>query len=284
MSDDLLAQLRTDLSRTRAEAEKLEAMIARIEGKEESEGRLSTPLSSFLAEDNLNWEWLFGGVIPTGATCIFAGEGKVAGKTTMLIQMSLCLAAGRDPFYDCRVPRAAKTLYVAAEGARAALQNRIKTAVKSLGIDARAASGLWFIQKKETSDYMLGSRGLERMIGESGAQLVILDTIGYFMRGNESDNTDWKTHVMHPARRLTAKYGCTFIFVDHQSKPSAERKGVHKVRGASAKKDDCDVVLQLEPVPGEEESNKRTLWLSATKYAATRRWDLTFDAEKARFG
>lgn len=283
MTDDLLAQLKLDRAKALQEVEKLDHFIAQMQGGDEGDGKLVVPLAPFLQEDNLDWEWLFGGLIPTGSTCILAGEGKIAGKSTLIIQMSLCLAAGRSPFYECPVSRAAPVLYIAAEGARAALQNRIRTAARSLGMSPSDTRDFWHIQKKNVSDYRFGSAGLERMIDQSGAKLVVADTLGYFHKGNENDNTDFKAHVMHPLRQLTAKYGCAFVLVDHQSKPSPERKGVHKVRGASAKKDDCDVVMQLEPPPGEEMSDKRTLWLSATKYSATRRWDLRFDMAGARF-
>lgn len=283
MTDDLLAQLKADRARAMQEVEKLDQFIADYTGETPGDGNLVVPLVPFLREEHKSWSWLFDKLIPTGATCILAGEGKLAGKSTLIIQMSLCLAAGRSPFYECSVQRPAKTLYVAAEGARAMLQERISTAARSLGIDARAVSDLWYIQKQSASDYMLGSRGLEKMIDQSGAAMVVLDTIKYFHRGNNNDATDWVRHVMEPARRLTAKYGCAFVFIDHQSKPSPERKGIHKIGGTTSKKDDSDVIMQLEPPPGEEATDKRTLWLT-TKYAAGRRWDLKFDMANARFG
>ena len=285
MSASLLEQLREERSRAAAEVDKLDQIIAQMEGAEGGGESMTTPLPQFMQEDNTDWEWLFGGVIPTGATVLFAGEGKV-GKSTLIIQMTLCLAVGRSPFYNCPVSRAAKVLYVAAEGARAALQNRIRKAADSLGVRLnQPGADFWAIQKKNVSDYRLGGRGLSRMIEESQAQLVVLDTINYFHRGNDNDNTDWKRHVMEPVRNLTAKYGCAFLLVDHQSKPSPERTGVHRIKGASAKKDDCDVVFQLDFVPGEpEESGKRILRLSASKYSPKQRWDLMFSEADARFG
>lgn len=284
MSDDLLAGLRVDLERVEQERDQLIALIARLEGRtDDGDGRLTVPLAPFLAENNLEWEWLFGSVIPTGATCILAGEGKVAGKTTLILQMSLCLAAGKSPFYDCPVSRSAKTLYVAAEGARAALQHRIRTCARSMGISPDVISDLWHVQKKDATDYMLGSRALEKMIDESGAALVVLDTIKYFHKGNNNDATDWVRHVMTPARALTAKYGCAFVFVDHMSKPTPERKGLHRIGGTKSKSDDCDVIMELEPPQGEPLSDKRRLSLT-TKYAEPRCWDLRVDFTSARFG
>ena len=282
--DELVRQLEEDRERTVREVEKIDRLIAQLKGVEGGDdGRLTVPLAPFLAEDNLDWEWLFGGVIPTGATCILAGEGKIAGKTALILQMSLCLAAGKSPFYNCPVSRSAKTLYVAAEGARAALQHRIRTCAKSMGISPSIVSDLWHIQKRDTSDYLLGSRSLEKMIDESGAALVVLDTVKYFHKGNNNDATDWVRHVMTPARTLTAKYGCAFVFVDHMSKPTPERKGIHRIGGTKSKSDDCDVILELEPPQGEPLSDKRRLTLT-TKYAEPQCWDLRVDFANARFG
>lgn len=283
MADSLIESLKADREQKLRDLQKIDEFIAGLEGVDGGDSRMTVPLAPFLKEDNLDWEWLFGGIVPTGATCILAGEGKIAGKTLLILQMSLCLAAGKSPFYNCPVSRAARTLYVAAEGARAALQHRIRTCAKNLGLEPGIISDLWHIQKKDASDYMLGSRGLEKMIDESGAALVVLDTVKYFHKGNNNDATDWVRGVMAPARKLTAKYGCAFMFIDHMSKPSAERKGLHRIGGTKSKTDDCDVILELEPPPGEPLGDKRRLTLTS-KYAEPQIWDLRVNFGNARFG
>lgn len=281
MSDELLASLKADREKALKEVEKIDAFIAQLGGAFDNEP-LTTTLGGFMQERLLDWEWLFGGTIPTGSTGILAGDPK-SGKSTLITQMALCLAAGRSPFYDCTVPRAGKILYIAAEGARAAYQNRVRTAAKSLGISLTGAEAArWFIQKKHVSDYMLGSPGLRKMVGETKPDLLVLDTLGYFHRGNENDATDWKRHVMHPARALTAEHGCSIMFVHHQTKESAERKGAQRVRGTTAMIGDCDYLLQLDNVPGDDE--KKLLSLSLSKYSQTRQWSLKYSAADARFG
>ncbi len=283
MSDELLASLKADREKALKEVEKIDAFIADLEGQKD-DGVLTTPLSGFVQESLLDWEWLFGGVVPTGSTGILAGHPK-SGKSTLVTQMALCLAAGRSPFYECNVSRAGRVLYIAAEGARAAYQNRVRTAARTLGIRISGADAeRWFIQKKSVSDYRLGSQSLRRMIAEVKPDLVVYDTLFYFSRGNENDATDTKTHIMHPARALTAEFGCSHLFIHHQVKESAERKGAQRVRGSSALLGDCDYLLQLDDAPGDTTHTKKTLSLSLTKYAATRKWDLLYNAQEARFG
>lgn len=280
-TDALLDSLKADREAALKEVERIDAFIAELEGSSPT-ASLTTDLKGFAQEALLDWEWLFGGVIPTGSTGVLAGDPK-CGKSTLVTQMALCLAAGRDPFYNCRVTRPGKVLYIAAEGARAAYQARVRTAANSLGIKlAGDEAARWFIQKKSAGDYMLGSRGLKRMVAETRPDLVVLDTLGYFHRGNENDATDWKRHVMHPARALTAEYGCSILFVHHQTKESAERKGAQKVRGSTAILGDCDYLLQLDNVPGDDA--KKVLNLSLTKYSNVKKWDLKYSAIDARFG
>lgn len=282
--DELARQLEEDRERALREVERYDKLIAQLKGANGAEDALTTDLKGFATERLLDWDWLFGGVIPTGSTGILAGDPKV-GKSTLVTQMALCLAAGRTPFYDCHVNRAARVLYIAAEGARAAYQNRVKTAARTLGISLTGSeASRWFIQQRHANDYMLGSRGLRKMIAESKPDLVVLDTLFFFTKGNENDASDTKAHIMRPARALTAEFGCGFLFVHHQTKESAERKGPQRVRGSTALLGDCDYLLQLDAVAGDTVGNKRTLALSLTKYAATRRWDLIYAPEEARFG
>jgi RecA-family ATPase len=281
VADPMVEQLRADRAAALKDIEKIDGLLSRLEGGDADEP-MTTDLGGFMGESLLDWEWLFGGVVPTGSTGMLAGDPK-SGKSTLITQMALCLAAGRDPFYDCRVSRAGRILYIAAEGARAAYQNRVRTAASSLGISlSRNEATRWFIQKQKVSDYMLGSAGLHRMVAETKPDLLVLDTLGYFHRGNENDATDWKRHVMHPCRALTAEFGCAVLLVHHQTKESAERKGAQRVRGTTAMTGDCDYLLQLDNVPGDDE--KKVLQLSLTKYAQKRRWDLRYQAADARFG
>jgi RecA-family ATPase len=238
------------------------------------------PLTDFLAERNTDFEWLIGGSLAADSVVMVAGD-PATGKTTLLVQIALCLAAGRAPFYDAHVAGPIPCLYIAAEGSRGAFQARVATARKALGIAPGAA---WFIQKRGTTDFRIGSPTLEAMVAKTKAKLVVLDTIGYFHTGDENNANDWKRCVMVPLRNLIARHGCTFLLVHHFVKASPDRQGWQRARGTSAMFADLDAFYQLEAAEGDPVGDKRVLVQSKNKYGLTRRWHLTFDAQNARFG
>ena len=247
---------------------------------EETETSPVVSLQQFLDEHNTDFDWLIGGSLARGAIAMLAAESG-AGKTCLLVQIALCLAAGRDPFYDARVTGKFPCLYVAAEGARGAFQNRVDTARKTLGVDKSVG---WFIHPPNVTDYKIGSANLERMIDKSEAKFVVLDTVSHLWTGDENSSVEWKKGCLQPLLKLVAKYGCTFMLVHHFVKASQERQGWQRARGTSAMFSDLDAFYQLEAVDGDETRMKRALIQSKNKFSTTRRWDLTFDAVNARFG
>lgn len=242
-------------------------------------------LDQFLSESLTDFDWLFGGVIPTGSIGLIVADGGV-GKTTLLVQAALCLAAGKTPFRSedgwetWRVTRPVPTLYVLAEGSRAAFQARVRTAAQTLGVPRNV--NFW-LPRREITDYKIGSANLERMIRSSKAGLVILDTLGYFHSGEENSATDWKQHVMNPLRGLTSRYGCAFIIVHHQVKATEGRTGWQKGRGSSAMFDDADFWLRLEPVEGDTTGTQRILYSDKIKYGICQHTPLNFNARDAVF-
>lgn len=272
----LAQKLRNSIARKRKEIEELTRNLHEVEG--DSIDLAPVPLESFLKERNADFRWLFGGVIAEGSVGMFVADPSV-GKTTALVQMTLSLAAGKDVF-GMRVGEASPTLYVAAEGSRAAFQNRVETARRSLEITETAK---WFVHTQGMTDYKIGSVGLDRMIRQSGAKFIVLDTLGYFHSGDENDANDWKRHVMIPLRELIAKYGCTFCIVHHQGKSAEGRAGWRKGRGTSAMFGDCDFWLRMEAVvEGDTMTNQRVLFQDKNKYGLMgTKWSLEFDGFNA---
>lgn len=242
-------------------------------------------LREFLGERLTDFEWLFGGAIAAGTIGMLVADPTV-GKTTLLVQAALCLTHGRSPFgyrgnsEIWRVTRPVPSLYVLAEGSRAAFQNRVRTAAAAIGVPDTVP---FWLPHRNVTDYLITSPAFESMIRTSGAGLVVLDTLGYFHKGNENDATDWKKHVMAPLRSMTAKYGCSFILVHHQVKATPERTGWQKGRGTSAMFGDLDFYLRLENVESDSTGNQRVLYMDKNKYSVTEHISLTFVPAEARF-
>jgi len=237
-------------------------------------------LDSFLREDLGEMPWLVPGLLAEGSVAIVVAHGGV-GKTTLITQLALSLAAGvHVAALDARIIEPCPVLYVAAEGARIAFRARVETARRNLNIPTGGTR--WFIQPRDLSDYLIGSRGLERLIVKSGCRLAILDTLGYFWKGDRNSDTDWKERVMQPLRALIGRTGAAFLLVHHLGKGD-DWKG----RGTSAMFDDSDLFLQMEPgenaTPGNADQPVR-LWVRKNKYAPSNYYfDLVYRTEAAIF-
>lgn len=188
--------------------------------------------------------YLCGDILAAQTVNIMVADAGL-GKTTLIAQMCLSLASGR-PFLGIGVPGPIPVLLLEAEGARPIFRERAELCRKSMGLD-HSQLQRWFIQSKDLDDFRLSHVTLERQIKMSGAKLVVLDTLGYFLLpGDENSSKDWKEFVMEPLRYLKRKYDCAFILIHHEGKPAEGKIGHHRGRGTSAMFGDCDTWMSLE--------------------------------------
>ena len=235
------------------------------------------------------FEWIVGSLIAEGSVTMVAAEPRL-GKTTLLVQLALCLSAGVG-FLDFHVPRAARTLYVLAEGSRHAFRARFRTACASLQLDPDGVD--WWIQPAGEMDFLLRGNDVERLVGASGAKLVILDTLGYFHGGDENDASEWKRYVMAPLRSMAVRHGCAFVLVHHYGKSVPGRSRWERGRGSSAMFGDVDHWLGLERVElsrDEEQlgdarklelAQRRELFIEKNKYGRDD-FSVRMDFDKSR--
>ena len=275
----LLDEIQAELTKVEADRERLLAMLADARG-EAPASEMPVSSAAFLAEKHPEIPWLFGGLIAEDTVTMVTADGGI-GKTTMLVQMCIALAAGVNTMgFNVYGPKS--VLMVEAEGSRAAFQARFRQARISLRLSHEAGEP-WFIQPETCRDYMIGSVGLERMIEASGARLCVLDTLGYFFQGSENKADEWKDGVMRPLRILAAKYHTAFVLVHHHNKDT-EKTGWQKGRGTTAMYGDVDHWLRLEQVEGEGNEPFRDLWVDKSKYGLMgHKIPLEFDSLAAHF-
>jgi len=244
-----------DLIRKRA---KLDAAIQDLKTLDDPPGGLVTAFQK-LVNEGTAVDWLIGGLMVKGSVNMLVADPKV-GKTTLVVQLALAITSGSYGIFGFNISECLPVLVVEAEGARRAFAARLATTARSMNVEIPTNG---FIQADGMTDFQIGSPGLERLIAASKAGLVVLDTLGYFHTGDENSATDWKKNVMVPLRKLTAKYGCSFLLVHHQTKESQERKGWQKGRGTAAMFGDCDLWLRMEAPDG---TAKRVLHVDGNKY------------------
>lgn len=268
-------QLRARREQLLREVDEIDQDLSSLEGFAES---VFTPVPAydFVREDG-SLEWLVGGLIADGSVTMMAAEPR-QGKTTLLVQLALCLSAGRE-WLGFHVPRPVKTLYVLAEGSRNAFRGRFQTACQSLSLDPDSIG--WHTQPSHQTEFELRSREVERLFAAaaaSGIRLAVLDTLGYFHGGDENDNSEWKRRVMAPLRAFSNRLGLSFVLVHHYGKSVPGRARWERGRGASAMFGDVDHWLGLEKVElsREEEdqpqhildrlAQRRELFVEKNKY------------------
>lgn len=204
-------------------------------------------LADAFTEDEPEPEWILEGLLPAGGTAVLSAPGGT-GKSTLLVQTGANVAAGR-PFLDARCPRPRRVLFLQAEGSRRIFKDRVRTAIRHLGLPATVLSQ-FSIPTSGFDPPLFTSPDFENLVVRSEAKLIVCDTVGYYFDGDENSNSEVKRLVMRPLAHLGAKYEVAFILVHHYGKPSEHRVGRHKTRGASAWIDDSDLAMRLERVEG----------------------------------
>lgn len=196
------------------------------------------------------------------------------GKTTLVVQMCLAIASGW-PFLGFMKTTPTPVLLLEAEGARGLYRARAEKCRQALRIPADDLRGKWFTQSRWISDFNAGGIMVESQIRRSGAKIVVLDTLGYFLgEGDENSAKDWKQKIMFPLRRLRALYGCSFILLHHEAKPSELRTGHHRGRGTSAMFGDCDTWMSLESLNLSEADREKLPagWQEEASRERTLKW------------
>lgn len=239
---EVLRRRRDELRKQAAALEEDISVLSSIQSTE----NMPIRAEEFLAEPG-DFEWLVGGLIAEGTVSMMAAEPRL-GKTTLLVQMALCLSIGQDVL-GFRIPRPARVLYVLAEGSRHAFRGRLRTTCESLGVNTSALD--WWIQPGGMIDFNLTGSEFSRMLRSSGARLVVLDTLGYFGIKDENDANAWKENVMSPLRAYSTELGCSFVLVHHNRKAGQHDSGNRweRGRGTSAMFGDVDHWLTLDRVP-----------------------------------
>lgn len=234
-------------------------------------------LAEVLAEARTEPDWIIRNLLPAGGLGII-GADYSEGKSTLVAQLSACVASG-TPFLGYPVDRPGAVLYWQAEGNQRLFAERIRVMCEKAEIDWEELELLfppaYWLQPFKAPEF-------EEFVRESGAKLVVADTVGFFHSASENDATEWKEEVIKPLKAIARKYGVAFLFVHHFGKPSETRTGRHRIRGTSAMGGDCDTVICLDPMTGDRE--RRILRIEKVKDAPEQpALRLRFHADKAFF-
>lgn len=191
---------------------------------------------TFWAHDHTDAEWLAEPVLPAGrSVALFAPGGT--GKSLLALWLSAMLAAGRDPFTGRRQPPV-DVLYLDYEMTEADLSERLEQ--MGFGPD-HDLDHLHYalLPSLPGLDQPDGGRAVVRLAELCAASLVIIDTFGRAVHGDENDADTVRAWYRWTGLHLKAE-GRAFMRVDHAGKDKTKGQ-----RGTSGKNDDVDVVWEL---------------------------------------
>lgn len=191
---------------------------------------------AFWAHDHQDAEWLAEPLLPAGrSVALFAPGGT--GKSLLALWLAANIATGTDPFTG-RAQEPVDVLYLDYEMTESDLSERLEQMGYS---DANNLSQLHYalLPSLPGLDQPEGGRAVVRLAELCNARLVIVDTFGRAVHGDENDADTVRAwyrwtglHLKHDGR--------AFLRVDHAGKDLAKGQ-----RGSSAKNDDVDVVWQM---------------------------------------
>jgi hypothetical protein len=190
---------------------------------------------TFWAKDHSEAEWIAEPIIPAKrSVALFAPGG--AGKSLLALWLSAAIATGRPIFGTTNAPRS--VLYLDYEMTEDDLHERLE----SMGYGAEhdltrlhyaLLPALPGLDEKE------GGQAVVRLAELCGAELVVIDTFGRAVHGDENEADTVRAWYRYTGLHLKAA-GRAFMRIDHAGKDVEKGQ-----RGSSAKNDDVDVVWRL---------------------------------------
>lgn len=190
----------------------------------------------FWAKDRVDEEFVAYPLVPRGRAVALFAPAK-AGKSTIVLALVAALATGR-PLFGITPTPATDVLYLDYEMTESDLRERLI----ELGYDADVdLTRLHYalMPSLPPLDTRAGAEALDRLADSVDAQVVVVDTFGRAVEGDENEADTTRNFYRFTGMMLKAK-GRAVLRTDHAGKDSTKGQ-----RGSSAKNDDVDVVWSL---------------------------------------
>ncbi len=184
-----------------------------------------------LAElDSPDPDWLVDELLPCGGVSVLVGKPK-SGKTTLARAIAVAVAQGR-PVLGRNVLQG-KVLYLALEG-------RLRDHARHLAQLGLQPNTPLFVATQATL------QAVERWLAEHRFALVVVDTLGVFLKIREINEYGHVLNAVAPALRLAVERGTHLLFLHHSGKGSDARDAIDAPLGSTAIAGSADVVLHIK--------------------------------------
>lgn len=215
-------------------------------------------------------QWLHGRYLIRGHMTMTAAPGGT-GKSTAVMTELLEIACQKNVTGQ-KLWRPAKVLYINGEDPIDEIERRLYACILKHGFDRDLIAerfwyysgrdfdgGLHFVEMNDSGVVEINKAAVEvveRLIDESGAEIVCIDPLSSFHGVNENSNSEVRG-LMDALRSIAHSKGVSFHMVHHSVKEAIQNKamGAESARGASAFLDACRIVRTLRHLTKDE--NKR---------------------------
>lgn len=190
----------------------------------------------FWEDDHSDEDWLAEPVIPRGRAIALYAPAK-AGKSTIVLAVAAAVATGRR-ILGLHRAEPVEVLYLDYEMTQSDLQQRLL----ELGYgpsDDMSRLHYALLPSMPPLDTVDGARALLELVDRTAAQLVVVDTFGRAVEGDEDSADTVRAFYRHTGLTLKAR-NVTYLRTDHSGKDTSKGQ-----RGSSAKNDDVDLVWRL---------------------------------------
>lgn len=194
----------------------------------------------FFADDHTGEQWLAEPLIPAGRLVALYAPAK-QGKSEVALAVVAALATGRPILGQPNPYGPRDAMYLDYEMTLADLSERLA----QLGYpdpDEMEHFHYWPLPSLPPLDTAYGASVARRLAAWCGAKVMVIDTFGRSVEGDENSNDTFRAFARHTGLALKAD-GVAVLRTDHAGKD--REKGQ---RGASAKNDDADVVFRVDRV------------------------------------
>lgn len=191
----------------------------------------SADIGTFLQESE-PVEWIVPGIIARGAVGFVAGLPETL-KTWLLMDLAVESARGGGDWLGTFPVKKARVLYVDQERFKGETQRRFRKLMSAKKLDVNDLKGSLFVRCGTTTRLNLDEsfRAFRQELLELKPDLVIIDSFATFHTENDNDRQAIQP-VLERIKQLRNEIGCTFIFIDHESKSVFNDKELNEAPSA----------------------------------------------------
>ena len=180
------------------------------------------------------------GLIHQGTKVVLGGSSK-AGKTWMLILLSLCVVSGKK--FMRWFTKRGRVLYINLEIPGPFFKERVQAVVNHLQMDAPVDLDIWNLRGTAVELEVLMQQ-IIKQAGQENYVLIIIDPIYKLMAGKSENMAGGVGMLCHQLERLAERTGAAVVYAHHFTKgKQGKKKPIDRLSGSGVFGRDADTLI-----------------------------------------